>query len=124
MYGGTGGRDRSRTRARDGRPGTGRLPAASGGRSVAALLTDLQTLYREAEKATERYNATEEALAEQRAETARLDRALARTRLSLHDSRGAAGRLARQQYQSVTGLSPTCGCCWRATRSGRWNKGM
>ncbi|QER89906.1 hypothetical protein F3L20_05920 [Streptomyces tendae] len=87
-------------------PEPGGSPAASGGRSVAALLTDLQTLYREAEKATERYNATEEALAEQRAETARLDRALARTRLSLHDSRGAAGRLARQQYQSVTGLSP------------------
>ncbi|MEU1079899.1 NlpC/P60 family protein [Streptomyces sp. NPDC005908] len=87
-------------------PEPGGSPAASGGRSVAALLTELQTLYREAEKATERYNATEEALAEQRAETARLDRALARTRLSLHDSRGAAGRLARQQYQSVTGLSP------------------
>ncbi|MFI8206405.1 NlpC/P60 family protein [Streptomyces sp. NPDC085937] len=87
-------------------PEPGGSPAASGGRSVAELLTDLQTLYREAEKATERYNATEEALTEQRAETARLDRALARTRLSLHDSRGAAGRLARQQYQSVTGLSP------------------
>ncbi|MER7741468.1 NlpC/P60 family protein [Streptomyces sp. NPDC096538] len=87
-------------------PEPGGSPAASGGRSVAELLTDLQTLYREAEKASERYNATEEALAEQRAETARLDRALARTRLSLHDSRGAAGRLARQQYQSVTGLSP------------------
>ncbi|MEQ8147286.1 NlpC/P60 family protein [Streptomyces sp. OP7] len=87
-------------------PEPGGSPAASGGRSVAELLTDLQALYRAAEKATERYNATEEALAEQRAETARLDRALARTRLSLHDSRGAAGRLARQQYQSVTGLSP------------------
>ncbi|EFL39157.1 secreted protein [Streptomyces griseoflavus Tu4000] len=36
----------------------------------------------------------------------RLDRALARTRTSLRDSRGAAGRLARQQYQSVTGISP------------------
>ncbi|MFF9752671.1 NlpC/P60 family protein [Streptomyces sp. NPDC014344] len=85
-------------------PGGG--AAASGGRSVAALLTDLQALYREAEKATERYNATEEALDEQRAETERLERALARTRLSLHDSRGAAGRLARQQYQSLSGLSP------------------
>ncbi|CAL9291572.1 NlpC/P60 family protein [Streptomyces sp. SudanB66_2053] len=80
--------------------------AASGGRSVPDLLTDLQTLYREAEKATERFNATEEALAKQRAETERLEKALARTRLSLHDSRGAAGRLARQQYQSLSGLSP------------------
>ncbi|MFI2424117.1 NlpC/P60 family protein [Streptomyces sp. NPDC018955] len=78
----------------------------TGGRSVAELLTELQTLYREAEKATETYNATEERLKRQRAETARLERALARTRLSLRDSRGAAGRLARQQYQSVTGLSP------------------
>ncbi|MET8116027.1 C40 family peptidase [Streptomyces prasinus] len=76
------------------------------GRSVAELLTDLQRLYREAGKATEAYNAAEERLAEQRAETRRLDRALAVARLSLHDSRGAAGRLARQQYQSSTGISP------------------
>ncbi|MFE9770932.1 NlpC/P60 family protein [Streptomyces sp. NPDC005931] len=75
-------------------------------RSVAELLTELQTLYREAEKATETYNATEERLKRQRAETERLDRALARARLSLHDSRAAAGRLARQQYQSSTDLSP------------------
>ncbi|MFE6406109.1 NlpC/P60 family protein [Streptomyces sp. NPDC057837] len=74
--------------------------------SVARLLTDLQRLYREAEEATEAYNATEEKLKRQRAETDRLERALARARLSLHDSRGAAGRLARQQYQSSTGLSP------------------
>jgi cell wall-associated NlpC family hydrolase len=73
---------------------------------VAALLTGLQGLYRKAEEATEAYNATEEKLKKQRAETDRLDRALARARLSLHDSRGAAGRLARQQYQSSTGLSP------------------
>lgn len=80
-----------------------------GGRSVAELLTELQTLYREAEKATETHNATEERLKKQRAETERLERALARTRTSLHDSRGAAGRLARQQYQSVSGLSPYVG---------------
>ncbi|MFF6810412.1 NlpC/P60 family protein [Streptomyces sp. NPDC012403] len=85
------------------------VPEPGGGtgeRSVAELLTELQTLYREAEKATETYNATEERLKRQRAEAERLEGALARTRLSLHDSRGAAGRLARQQYQSVTGLSP------------------
>lgn len=85
-------------------PGGG--AAGSGGRSVAELLTDLQTLYREAGKATESYNATEERLKRQRAETERLEHALARTRTSLSDSRGAAGRLARQQYQSVTGFSP------------------
>lgn len=87
-------------------PEPGGAAAATGERSVPDLLTDLQTLYREAEKATERYNATEEALEKQRAETERLEKALARTRLSLHDSRGAAGRLARQQYQSLSGLSP------------------
>ncbi|WP_030223694.1 C40 family peptidase [Streptomyces sp. NRRL WC-3626] len=87
-------------------PGSAAAVPEPGARSVAGLLTELQTLYREAEKATESYNATEERLKRQRAETERLDRALARTRDSLHDSRGAAGRLARQQYQSVTGLSP------------------
>ncbi|WLW58416.1 C40 family peptidase [Streptomyces sp. YU58] len=81
-------------------------PAAPGQRSVAELLTDLQRLYREAEKATETYNATEERLRRQRAETDRLERELARARLSLHDSRGAAGRLARQQYQNSTDISP------------------
>jgi cell wall-associated NlpC family hydrolase len=57
-------------------------------------------------KATAAYEATEERLAEQRAETRRLEGALARARLSLHDSRGAAGRLARQQYQNSTDISP------------------
>lgn len=75
-------------------------------RDIAELLTDLQKLYREAEEATEAYNGTEEKLKKQRAETERLDRAQARARLSLHDSRGAAGRLARQQYQSSTDISP------------------
>ncbi|MGW2383140.1 NlpC/P60 family protein [Streptomyces sp. NPDC001658] len=81
-------------------------PAAPGQRSVAELLTDLQRLYREAEEATETYNATEERLRRQRADTDRLERELARARLSLHDSRGAAGRLARQQYQNSTDISP------------------
>ncbi|MFG2683623.1 NlpC/P60 family protein [Streptomyces sp. NPDC048392] len=87
-------------------PGPGGSGADGGDRSVAELLTDLQRLYREAEKATETYNGTEERLRRQRAEVRRLDAELARTRLSLHDSRGAAGRLARQQYQSSSGLSP------------------
>ncbi|EPD55295.1 MULTISPECIES: C40 family peptidase [unclassified Streptomyces] len=77
-----------------------------GGRTVAEQLTDLQRLYREAEKATETYDATADKLRKQRAEVDRLDRALARARLSLQDSRGAAGRLARQQYQGSTDISP------------------
>ncbi|MFG2467761.1 NlpC/P60 family protein [Streptomyces canus] len=75
-------------------------------RSVADLVTDLQRLYREAEEATETYNATEEKLKEKRAEVTRLDTQLSKARLSLHDSRGAAGRLARQQYQNTTNFSP------------------
>ncbi|MGI5428557.1 NlpC/P60 family protein [Streptomyces sp. CA-179760] len=74
--------------------------------TLAYLLTDLQTLYRKAEQATEAYNATEERLKKQRAETGRLNRALAHARLSLHDSRGEVGRLARQQYQTSTDISP------------------
>ncbi|MFF4753417.1 NlpC/P60 family protein [Streptomyces sp. NPDC002514] len=75
-------------------------------RSVAELLTDLQRLYRQTEQATETYNGTAVQLERQRAEVRRLDGELARARLSLHDSRRDAARLARQQYQSSTGLSP------------------
>ncbi len=78
-------------------------------RTVAGQLGELRRLYREAEAATEAYNAAEEELAGQRAEVRRLDRELAAARLSLRDSRGAAGRLARQQYQSRTDLSPYLG---------------
>ncbi|MEU1177612.1 C40 family peptidase [Streptomyces sp. NPDC005820] len=81
-------------------------PAPPGGQTVAELLTDLQRLYREAEKATEVYNATEEALRQRRSETDRLDADLAEARLTLYESRGAAGRLARQQYQNSADISP------------------
>ncbi|MET8245744.1 NlpC/P60 family protein [Streptomyces sp. NPDC005202] len=81
-------------------------PPEPGPRSVSELLTDLQRLYRQAEQATETYNATAEQLKKQRTQVDRLDTALARARLSLHDSRGAAGRLARQQYQGSTDISP------------------
>lgn len=88
--------------AADNEPGTG----TGTGRSVAELLTDLQRLYRDAEKATETYNGTEERLTAQRAVVKRLDAELARARLSLRDSRGEAGRLARQQYRNSSDLSP------------------
>ncbi|MET7319784.1 NlpC/P60 family protein [Streptomyces sp. NPDC005549] len=87
-------------------PAPGPAEGAAGDRTVAGLLTDLQRLYREAEKATETYNGTEERLKRQRARVLRLNAELTRTRLSLRDSRGAAGRLARQQYQSSSNLSP------------------
>ncbi|MEU5254952.1 C40 family peptidase [Streptomyces longwoodensis] len=81
-------------------------PDGSAEPSVAELLTDLQKLYRDAERATEAYNATEEQLRRKRAEVARLDDQLTRARLALDDSRSAAGRLARRQYQSSSDLSP------------------
>ncbi|MFR0358213.1 C40 family peptidase [Streptomyces sediminimaris] len=87
-------------------PATAAPAPEPGGRTVAAQLTDLQRLYRQAEQATETYDATADKLRKQRAEVARLDRALARARLTLQDSRSAAGRLAREQYQGSTDISP------------------
>ncbi|MDF3297911.1 C40 family peptidase [Streptomyces tropicalis] len=75
-------------------------------RSVAGLLKDLQQRYRQAERATEAYDATAERLTKQRAEAALLEAELTRARAALRDSRSAAGRLARRQYQGSTGLSP------------------
>ncbi|WAP58285.1 C40 family peptidase [Streptomyces sp. S465] len=74
-------------------------------RSVSELLTQLKTLYRKAEEATEAYNATEEKLRRQRARTRKLTAELVRTRTKLADSHDDAGRLARQQYQGHTALS-------------------
>ncbi|MFD5649499.1 NlpC/P60 family protein [Streptomyces sp. NPDC127039] len=87
-------------------PAPGPAEGVAGDRTVAGLLTDLQRLYREAERATETYNGTEERLKRQRARVLRLNAELTRTRLSLRDSRGAAGRLARQQYQNSSDFSP------------------
>lgn len=73
--------------------------------SVAELLTQLKTLYRKAEEASEAYNATEEKLRKQRAKTRALTAALARTRAHLAISHDEAGQLAREQYQGRTQLS-------------------
>ncbi|MFG2774562.1 NlpC/P60 family protein [Streptomyces sp. NPDC048350] len=71
----------------------------SGGDSVAALLRRLQTLYRQAEQATEAFNATDEALRLQTADTKKVTAALTQARERLAQGRNAAGRLAREQYQ-------------------------
>ncbi|GAA3076742.1 NlpC/P60 family protein [Streptomyces roseofulvus] len=73
--------------------------APSGGGSVATLLTRLRTLYRRAEEATERYNAAEEALRLQNADTRRVTADLESARSALARGRAEAGRLAREQYQ-------------------------
>ncbi|MGY0018642.1 NlpC/P60 family protein [Streptomyces sp. YJ-C3] len=82
------------------------VPEPGGEKSVAELLTDLQALYQEAEEATETYNATEEELKERRKEAEALAKKLATARGSLHSSRVAAGRLAREQYQGRSEISP------------------
>lgn len=80
-------------------------PEADGKGTVSGMLTRLQALYREAEEASETYNATEEELKKQQAETVKLSRDLARARNALAASRGDAGRLAREQYQGQSDLS-------------------
>ncbi|MFD4723491.1 NlpC/P60 family protein [Streptomyces seoulensis] len=81
------------------------LAAPEPQRTMAGLLTDLQQLYRQAEQATETYNATAEKLTAQRAEVKRLDGELATARLALKGSQGDAGRLAREQYQNSSDFS-------------------
>ncbi|MEV6351374.1 C40 family peptidase [Streptomyces hydrogenans] len=76
--------------------------APAGGDSVAALLARLRTLYRQAEEATERFNAAEEALRLQTADTRRVAAALEDARTALARGRAEAGRLAREQYQGRT----------------------
>ncbi|WP_267244858.1 C40 family peptidase [Streptomyces sp. PR69] len=79
--------------------------AADPPESVAELLTELQSLYRQAEEATGTYRDTSVQLRTQQAETARLDRALAKARNAYAASRDEAGRLARAQYQGGSELS-------------------
>ncbi|ASQ96945.1 C40 family peptidase [Streptomyces sp. 11-1-2] len=80
-------------------------PSRPADRSVSELLTQLKTLYRKAEEATETYNATEEKLRKQRTRTRELTAELVHARTKLADSHDDAGRLARQQYQGHSTLS-------------------
>ncbi|GAA3733084.1 C40 family peptidase [Streptomyces tremellae] len=72
---------------------------------VAELLTQLKSLYQQAEAAGEAYNATSQALAKQRAEVARAGGGLATARAALDRGRGAAGAIARAQYRGTPELS-------------------
>ncbi|MFD8208322.1 NlpC/P60 family protein [Streptomyces sp. NPDC059695] len=82
----------------------GALPPP-GGDSVGALLTRLRTVYRQAEEATERYNAAEEALKLQAADTKKVTARLTAARTALAEGRAAAGRIARDQYQGRSEIS-------------------
>ncbi|MEU2873470.1 NlpC/P60 family protein [Streptomyces olivoreticuli] len=85
-------------------------PADPPDQPVSSLLSQLQSLYRGTEEATEKYNATEERLKKQRDQVKKIDEDLADARIALTGSREAAGRLAREQYQGSSGtLSPYMG---------------
>ncbi|MFJ1745056.1 NlpC/P60 family protein [Streptomyces sp. NPDC088116] len=89
----------------EGAAGSGAAPAASPPVTVAGMLTELQRLYREAEEATEAYNATKTELIRQRAEVKRLSTGLTQARTALARSHDDVGRLAREQYQGQSELS-------------------
>ncbi|MEU1072396.1 MULTISPECIES: NlpC/P60 family protein [unclassified Streptomyces] len=72
---------------------------------VTGLLTQLRTLYRQAEEASEAYNAAEEQLKARAADEKKVAAGLTRARTELARSREAAGRLAREQYQGRSDLS-------------------
>ncbi|MEU9759728.1 NlpC/P60 family protein [Streptomyces sp. NPDC047985] len=83
------------------------VPAPTPGQgSVAHLLSELQKLYQRAEEATEAYNGTAAELKKRTTQAKKLDASLATARASLAESREEAGRLAREQYQGRSGLSP------------------
>ncbi|MDQ0987027.1 C40 family peptidase [Streptomyces sp. V2I9] len=81
------------------------LAAPEAPKSVVALLRELQTRYREAEEASETYNATAEKLKRRTAQLKKVDADLAKARAALETSRQDAGRLAREQYQGHTEFS-------------------
>lgn len=80
-------------------------PSPAPPQSVAGLLKQLQTLYRQAEEAGETYNGTAVELKKRTAEARKLAADLARARVALDRGRGDAGRLAREQYQGRSDFS-------------------
>lgn len=78
---------------------------APAGAPLGELLTRMQTLHGQAERATEAYHATAEDLKDLRAETAELAGDLAGTRADLATARRRAALIARAQYRGP-GLAP------------------
>ncbi|MGW2838216.1 NlpC/P60 family protein [Streptomyces sp. NPDC001493] len=86
-------------------PSASPTPDAAAPQAAPALLTELQTLFRRMEKATETYNATDEKLARQMTATRKVNDDLTRARRTLRSGRAAAGRLAREQYRDRSDFS-------------------
>ncbi|MYV68615.1 glycoside hydrolase, partial [Streptomyces sp. SID2131] len=93
------------TPPKDTEPDDAAALAPPGGTSVTGLLTRLRTLYRQAEEATERHNAAEEALKLRTADAKGLAARLTTARAALDRERAEAGRIAREQYQGRSELS-------------------
>ncbi|MGH4035881.1 NlpC/P60 family protein [Actinomycetota bacterium Odt1-20B] len=80
-------------------------PAVTGETRLAAARARLDTLYREAERATDAYNAAKELVRLGERRTAAVDRSVVRLTLKVTELRDGVGWLARKQYQSG-GLPP------------------
>lgn len=90
-------------------PAAHRHPAAAapGDQSLDGLLERLRVRYRLAQRATDRYQATQRRLTEQRAKVEKLDARLAAATTRVRGGRAEAGRLARSQYRgAVPGMPP------------------
>lgn len=75
--------------------------------SVADLLGQLRTLYRQTERETEAYQSADQKLRRQRSRTETLAKGLARARTELAEARAEAGAIAREQYRDGAQLSLT-----------------
>ncbi|MEU1090491.1 C40 family peptidase [Streptomyces sp. NPDC005892] len=84
---------------------TAKAPAALAPNAAPALLTELQTLFRRMEQATEKFNAANEKLARQTAATRRVNDELTKARRTLGAGRADVGRLAREQYRNRSDFS-------------------
>lgn len=82
------------------------LPAGTGEPRLTAARARLDTLYREAERATDTYNAAKELVRREERRAAGVDRSVVLLRLRVAELRDGMGWLARRQYQSG-GLPPT-----------------
>jgi cell wall-associated NlpC family hydrolase len=80
-------------------------PAATSADSLTQLLSRLQSLYLQAESATESYNQAKVLADQQRAKAETIDRQLADQKVAVAASRDEIGLMARQMYQDG-GVSP------------------